>query len=477
MTATSINIDNTLIAIKTGVIPGCFTPDYKGFIFPTLRYTNEKNALLEWIISIKLKKGDKYVAITESMLDKGYRFDETYVACIEVDSKQVGGEIRKSVPTMVKTGKNINKKNETNVLTQAFRDSLSLYNKQSNKTSIGKSDDRPPPMLLQWAGIGTLKNVLPENITIQRKFNGVRYVTFLNIDGDVVQYSRTGTTYYPSNYLIDSLKKILINVPKLKKNKYGIADDKELEIYSISKPYLDGELYSHGKSLNYISGQARKMDDNSKIDYCVFDIFFPLAISNGYNMKSINRQEYLSDMFKQNAGIYNIKRVENFTINSIKEISKLTDIFVEEGYEGSVIRKNNCTYKYSFNGYHSLNVLKLKPIYSEEFKVVGFTCGKKGKDFGKILWICEVNNVVDDGDKIFTVVPNLPLKDRESLFKCLESDGKLFNKYVKNSPITIEYSEISQKTGKPLQAKAIAFRTYEDSNDNIKNLYKLCGIV
>ena len=486
MASKSINIENTLTAIKTGIIPGCFSNDYKCFIFPTLRYSNERKDLLEWYLELRLKKGDKYVAIDEKMLDTPvYKFSEIYTSELTVYSHQVGGKIRKVVPTVITTGKNIGKKNETNILTQAFRDGLSLYNKQMKKTSVGSSDEKPPPMLIQWLNDSNSAILTPDNftkgITVQRKYNGVRYVTFMNMNNEIIQYSRTGSNYYPSDYLNIELSKLLSNVPEFSVGKYGIKTQEEYEAHKYSKVYLDGELYLHGKSLSYISGQARKESDKDQLMYHVFDVFFPYAISEGYNMISKYRQQYLNDLFAMNNNIVHIKRVENFKVKNIDELNNLAEIFIKDGYEGAIARKDNKEYKYSFNNYHSSNVLKIKPIYSKEFKVIGFTEGKKGKDLGKIIWICEVDDPKDPNDTTFTVVPNLSLQDRSTLFTCLSEmvDKKIsrFDKYIKGLPLTIEYSEISQKTGKPLQAKAIAFRTYESNRDPIKEIFKECNII
>lgn len=483
MASKSITIENTLHSIKTNVIPGCFSTDFKKFVFPTIRYTNERKDLLEWSIEIKLKKEDKYVAMDEKMLDyPSYTLNELYTAEIMVNSQQVGGKIRKAVPTIITTGKNMGKKNETNVLTQAFRDALSLYNKHMKKTSVGSSDEKPPPMLIQWINDSKSAILTPEDfkegITIQRKYNGVRYVTFMNINGEIVQYSRTGSDYHPSDYLNKELIRILSNLPKFVIGKYGIQTQEELEVYKYSKPYLDGELYLHGRSLSYISGQARKESDKEELNYHIFDIFFPYAISEGYNMLSKYRQQYLDDIYYD---LPHIKRVENFKVKSLYDMSILVNSFVDNGYEGAVARKDNKEYKYSFNNYHSSNVLKIKPVYSDEFTVVGFTEGKKGKDLGKIIWLCEVKDPKDPGDTLFTVVPNLSLKEREILFKCLSEivikKQTRFERDIKGLPLTIEYSEISQKTGKPLQAKAIAFRTYESDIDPIKKVFKDCGII
>lgn len=485
MAAKSINIENTLLSIKTGIIPGSFSSDCKKFIFPTIRYTNERKDLLEWSIELRLKKNDKYVLIDEKMLDcPSFKLDDSYVAEITVNSQQVGGKIRKAVPTIITTGKNIGKKNETNVLTQAFRDALSLYNKHMKKTSVGSSDEKPPPMLIQWLNDSKSAILTPndfkEGITVQRKYNGVRYVTFMNINGHIVQYSRTGSDYHPAEYLTNELVTVLSKLPELSIGKYGIKTQEELEAYKYSVPYLDGELYLHGRSLSYISGQARKESDKDELNYHVFDVFFPYAISEGYNMVSKYRQQYLDDLYNGKE-IKHIKRVENFKVNSLDELNTLAEAFIKDGYEGAIARKDNKEYKYSFNNYHSSNVLKIKPVYSNEFKVVGFTEGKKGKDVGKIIWLCEVENPIDPNDSIFTVVPNLSLQERETLFKCLSQmvnkKQTRFDRDIKGLPLTLEYSEISQKTGKPLQAKAIAFRTYESGIDPIKKVFKDCGII
>lgn len=484
MSAKSVTVDNTLLAIKNGIIPGKFSHDMKKFVFDTLTYYNDRKDLLEWEIEIVLKKNDKIVTINNNILDYPvYKLDDCYSAEINIISKQIGGKIRKTVPTVITCGKNIGKKNETNVLTQAFRDALGLYNKQSKKTNNGNIDERPPPMLIQWLN-DSKSSILTdedfkEGITMQRKYNGVRYVTYLNLNNQIIQYSRTGSSYYPSEHLNKELFILLSNTPNITKGKYGVNTQEEVDIYKLSRPYLDGELYLHGQSLSYISGQARKESDKAELNYYIFDVFFPYAISKGIQMKSMYRQQYL-DNFILNKYKY-IFRVENIKVNNMIELNDLTELFIKEGFEGSVARKDSKEYKYSFNNYHSSNVIKIKPIYSNEFRIVDFTEGKKGKDVGKIIWICELDNPIDSNDAKFTVVPNLTLQNREMLFKCLsEKVNKLqtrFERDVKGLPLTVEYSEISKKTGKPLQAKAIAFRTYESESDPIVKIYKECNII
>lgn len=483
MSSKSITIDNTLEAIKSGDIPGSFSEDRKAFLFPVLKYVNEKGNTLEWSIEVTLKKSDKVVKIDDSMLVSSNKL-QGYNAEINIIARQVDGKVRKNVPTVVTTGKNLGKKNETNVLTQALRDALSLYNKQSKKINTN-CVDRPPPMLLQWINDSS-SAVLTDSdfksgVTVQKKYNGVRYVTFYN-NNEVVQYSRSGSDYHPAEYINKELQELFNNLPEFDIGKYGIKGQSELDVYKNSIPYLDGELYIHGKSLNYISGQARKESDKDEnLHYYVFDVFWPNAIQNNIDMSSKYRQKYLKDLFNKNYKY--IHKVETFKVKNLEDLNNLAEKFIKEGYEGAVARKDNKGYKYSFNNYHSSNVLKVKPTYSKEFKVVGYTSGKKGKDFGKVIWICKLDNPKIEGDDTFTVVPNMSLSDRGKLFECLQEKTNSkknetnFDKYVCGQLLTIEYSEISEKTGKPLQPKAIAFRTYEGKVDPIKDLYEKCGLI
>jgi ATP-dependent DNA ligase len=257
------------------------------------------------------------------------------------------------------------------------------------------------------------------------------------VENNIIQYSRTGAHFFPKDYLNEELKMLL-------------SEDLN------PQPYLDGELYLHGYPLNVISGQVRKENYDVKLEYYIFDIFF---IDN-VNIESKYRQDYLTKLFQNKTFTY-LKRVENFTVNNITELKKLAKAFVKDGYEGAVIRKDNMPYKYSYNNYHSSNVIKLKPVYSDEFRVIGFTEGKKGKDLGKIIWICEIDNPKKANDAQFNVVPNMTLEEREKLFNYL---------------LTVEYTDVSDKTGKPLQAKAITFRTYENNIDIIQKIFKECGI-
>jgi hypothetical protein len=170
----------------------------------------------------------------------------------------------------------------------------------------------------------------------------------------------------------------------------------------------------------------------------------------------------------------------------MEEVEALTKRFISEGYEGAIARKDSAGYRYSYSGYHSSGLLKIKPLYDSEFPVVGFTQGTSGKDVGALVWVCEVPEAeaLDPSDRAFSVVPkNMTYAERYALFRCLGArgpDGRTrFERALKGLPLTVEYPELSAKTGKPVQAKATVFRTYEGeggaAGDPVRRLLAECA--
>jgi ATP-dependent DNA ligase len=257
---------------------------------------------------------------------------------------------------------------------------------------------------------------------------------------------------------LDILFKNALLIASSSIKRYNIPD---IEIYKSATPYFAGELYKHGVSLNVISGQARKETSTIDLEYHIFDVFFPLAIERGHNMKSKYRQLYLDDLFRKierletskTPKLQNIKRVENFKVHSMDEINTLVEEFIKDGYEGGIARKDNGIYRYSINNYHSKDVLKIKPTFDDEFPIVGFTQGTKGKDLGALIWICSLK---DDPNTTFHVVPNMPIKERKELYTSLKVGE--FTKVGKL--LTVSYAELSPRKI-PLQPKGIAVRDYE----------------
>ena len=522
-----------LAAITAGEVPGTFTVDRTGFEFPTLTYMGARGAPHSWKIMITLlgatdaaaaDAARKPLRITDEMLALGGKLPAGAIVEIRTESSQVGGKVRDVVPDYISVGKNLGKKNETNALTQALRDALGLFNKQQ-KRSLGLADVRPPPQLVRKYDDAPLTaEDFREGVTVQRKLNGVHFVAYKSKGPPprIVRYSRTGAEYPGQDTIANELNAMYtawesclasgtITLPAA----VSLATGKLNPIQVFSNAYFAGELYKHGENLNQISGQARRADNagDADLDYNIFDVFFPEGSESGsqsplVDVKSRDRQRILNEFFgcadQMKVPHPHIHRVENFLASDKAAVDALVTRFLGEGYEGGIVRRDAGGYRYSYNNYHSMNALKIKPTHDDEFIVVGYAQGSRGKDVGAVIWECEVplDKAIDENDRRFMVVPkNITTEERKAIFRCLDerlpavkaakANAKLpadlplpvdlpeqtrFERYVKGKPLTVEYKEISAKTGKPLQAKALAFRTYESGpgNDPIALLLKGC---
>uniref|UniRef100_A0A6C0I2I7 ATP-dependent DNA ligase family profile domain-containing protein n=1 Tax=viral metagenome TaxID=1070528 RepID=A0A6C0I2I7_9ZZZZ len=511
MSAKSIIIKNTKQAIIDGIIKGNFNPDNTIFRFNDIRYKllSGKISILTLVIEL-LDNNGNCIPITDEMLEGG-KIPDGYKAVIKKESGQEGGKIREAIPTYITKGKHLNAINETNIVTQAFRDALGTYirtlnrvasnletdvvekadasadaNKKADasadasadaneKADAGKKADAsekvnglmPPPMLVQ--NIKTKNNALSESdfrdgIILQKKLNGVHYITFRDSNSSIVKYSRGGLIYAPTSMpkLNVELDIVFNNILTLNAERYNIPDS---DLYKNANPYFAGELYKHGIPLNLISGQARNEHTTIDLEYYIFDVFFPAAIERGHNMESRYRQLYLDDLFSKLTPfkLQYVKRVENFEVHSMDEVNALVQQFLKDNYEGGIVRKNKGEYQYSFNNYHSKNILKIKPTFDDEFPIVGFKQGSKGKDLGALIWVCSLKN---NAKITFNVVPNLGLDKRKEIFKELMegSSGEyvtLINKIKEEGEerplLTVSYAELSAK-GIPLQPKGLNIR-------------------
>jgi ATP-dependent DNA ligase len=60
----------------------------------------------------------------------------------------------------------------------------------------------------------------------------------------------------------------------------------------------------------------------------------------------------------------------------------------------------------------SKHLLKYKPLFDEEFEIVDYKSGDKGKEIGAIIFVLKTKD-----DKTFNAVPNMPYEERYSLYK------------------------------------------------------------
>ena len=141
MASQSVYVYDTLEALTQGTIPGEFSGTI--FNFPTITSTNSHGKKMLWTISVYLLNSDnKKVKVKDSYLKQPVSQLDGFTGVISVDSRLEGRPSRAAVETFITTGKNIGKKNATNVITQAFRDALGKYTNKLKTASADTVEDQ-----------------------------------------------------------------------------------------------------------------------------------------------------------------------------------------------------------------------------------------------------------------------------------------------------------------------------------------------
>lgn len=192
---------------------------------------------------------------------------------------------------------------------------------------------------------------------ISRKHDGVRCFLYYK-DGQVKTSSRGGQDY---------------NTASL-----NIIKDKFIVKYFEEHPntILDGELYRHGWTLSKISGLCRlenNVPDHEELKFYCYDIA-------DENLIFSDRLKELTNIANDIA-INNIETkltiVEHILIKNMDEIFEYHDKFIEEGYEGAVIRDANEKYKF---GARDRRMQKIKLFTDDEFEIVDLVEGLREED-------------------------------------------------------------------------------------------------
>ena len=344
---------------------------------------------------------------------------------------------------VVSVGKNIGKKNETTPVQQAVSEAQALWNKKRDagySTSLGaggagagaaaattdaaSSDeeaaavptaaDVPLPMLAQDYNKRGKNIIFP--CYAQRKLDGVRCVA---IQGKGL-YSRNGKAF--SSHLA-ALRAEIDSLP--------------------AGTILDGELYADKTHLSFqeIVGLTKKetlkAGDAEKLTHlylCVYD-----TVRSGTNKE---RKEALEELFASRT-FKHIRLLPTGVCNSDADAKFFHSKFVEEGFEGLILRNVRGLYKV---GHRSADLQKYKEFLDDEFTIVGFKEGD-GIEKGCVLWRCATKTGLE-----FDCRPRGTREERAALFRAGAAHvGK---------KLTVRFQEWTDD-GIPRFPVGIAIRDYE----------------
>jgi len=422
------------------------------YVLPTLWHKDELDRLRKWTIHIRMiKKGDKLKGIDWNMLkenqvpiEESYfkdKIPESISAEMWVETGIEGMKITRNSPTYFDEPIYKGRSNERNVFQRALIESRSSWLK---KKDLGLSEVRDGektvsemyfPMLAKT--FKDAEKYLKYPLYIQPKLDGVRCIIYLKNKDDinsVVAYTRT-KKIFPS---IDYIKELLY--PYLKK------------FYTNTSLYLDGELYKHGKPLQEISGDSRNEKEKKDNEYHIYDCFYPDKMDMPFEERHLLLDKFNTELNKDSNIRKYIKEVPTYLVDKAESNKKYKE-FIKKRYEGAMLRNIEGVYvgNSEKSTTRSNDLVKMKPSFTDEFKCVNYTEGKRGKDKGAVIWICENNGIE------FNVTPKETYEERYETYKdCVKN----FNKKYYGRMLTVEYQDKSEDDI-PLRAKAIGFRDIE----------------
>jgi DNA ligase-1 len=134
---------------------------------------------------------------------------------------------------------------------------------------------------------------------------------------------------------------------------------------------VDGELYRHGSTFQENMSIIKKVrPGTSEVKHHVYDVVSELPF--------IDRYIILSEIVKEST---NLVLVPTFKVNSLEDVTKFHAQFIEDGYEGSMIRWGSEGYKVNAR---SIHLLKFKDFLDETYEIVDVLPSDKNPEQGVV---------------------------------------------------------------------------------------------
>lgn len=331
-----------------------------------------------------------------------------------------------------KEGKNRGKKNETTAFEQCVLETDKKHRdkieKEGYSTSLETNDAAPVPLNKKIfpmlankyePAAASKRSGIVFPCYVQPKLDGLRCVIYAGKDGDLVYagkdgdlayadqpvyQSRTGGIFTTLQHLTPEISEILHRCP-------GIV--------------LDGELYTKEIPFEELAGIIKKKsissdEDRAKIrevQYHIYDLIVP----------DETFKERLSLIHLSLEETPHVRIVPTYLAHSSAEFKEKFAEFVEQGYEGIMLRNAAGLYK---ENYRSNDLMKYKEFLEAEYPIVDFK-EASGRDAGTVIWECET----PEGRR-FSVRPRGTVEARKQWFQSAKS--------IVGKQLTVIFQELSE---------------------------------
>ncbi len=318
-------------------------------------------------------------------------------------------------------GKNLFRSNETTPEQQAELEAQAKFDKQLRLKYLPTIEEATSNLNIKPMRAYSLdekrQKKLKWPITVQPKYNGVRCMAYNLPDGTVRLMSRGG-----KDYTLPHVQSVLQGrIPA------GWC--------------LDGELYVHRTSLQTIRHYIETPTDHTlKVKLFCYDMT-PLPTTD---LPWQARHAQLRQWFLKNGDNGVAVMSVSADASSMDDIERLHTFWVEDGFEGVMLRTQEGVYKLAAK---STELLKYKKFQDAEFEVVKWSVGKDGV----IVFGC----IQEDG-KLFEVRPMGNEEERAQLLKLADD--------CVGKKLTVKFQERSNDNI-PIFPVGVAFRPDKDMDE------------
>lgn len=283
---------------------------------------------------------------------------------------QVGTEKVQKTYDLIKAGKNLGKANSTTIRQQAAAEAQSKWEKQL-KRGYNKDHDAARRNEVDNIIQGGISPMLAHNYHdhrskinfpcyVQPKLDGHRCIAIV-WDGVVTLWTRS--------------RKLIKSMPHLKKALHKAGKYQNI--------ILDGELFSKKYSFEQLTSFIRSekpLQDAETVEYHIYDC---------YGTDDFSRRNERTYNFCMNGRRDLIHHVKTIKVKFPGSIPKYHESFVQEGYEGVMVRNDAGPYENK----RSYNLQKYKAMKDAEFLILGISKEGRGKLKGCVgSFLCQLAN-------------------------------------------------------------------------------------
>jgi DNA ligase 1 len=273
-------------------------------------------------------------------------------------------------------GKNVGRANATTDEQQAEKEAEAKWKQKRDRSGYSETipTDKPlMPMLAKSHDKDGHKINYPAYI--QPKLDGIR--CFVHVDGENVRLvSRTGKEFTSLGHIADAVRELVSVMGK-----------------SVGSFILDGELYNHEFKDDFQGlVSAIKRDKPSENTHLVqFHCYDYVAEGRDFE----DRIEELQHMDQWLEDVDAIQIVLTYDVNNLDEVVEQNASWLEDGYEGSMIRNAKGGYQ---PNRRSPDLQKYKSFKDKEFEIVG-AYQNKGKMENQCTFLCKTEDGTEFGVK------------------------------------------------------------------------------